>query len=58
MFRKLVIVTIAIILVLSLTSFVLADLAVGVKKGDWIEYEVTYAGSPSQGHELTGLVWK
>lgn len=28
------------------------DLAVGVKKGDWIEYNVTYTGSPTQGHDV------
>jgi hypothetical protein len=52
MFRKIVILTIAIVIVLGLTSFVFADLAVGVKRGDWIEYAVTYTGSPSQGHDI------
>jgi hypothetical protein len=52
MFRKIVIITIAFVLVLSLISFVFADLSVGVKKGDWIEYSVTYTGSPSQGHNV------
>jgi hypothetical protein len=33
---------------------VFADLSVGVKKGDWIEYSVNYTGSPSQGH---GINW-
>ena len=37
---------------MGLTSSVLADLSVGVKKGDWIEYSVTYVGSPSQGHDI------
>ena len=52
MFRKIVILTIAIVIVLGLTSFVFADLAVGVKRGDWIEYAVTYTGSPSQRHDI------
>jgi len=52
---KIVIVTIAVVLVLGLSSSsVFADLSVGVKKGDWIEYAVTYIGSPSQGH---GINW-
>jgi hypothetical protein len=49
---KLAIVTIAIVLVLGLSSSVFADLSVGVKNGDWIEYVVTYTGSPSQGHDI------
>lgn len=52
---KIVIVIIAVVLVLGLSSsLVFADLSVGVKKGDWIEYAVTYTGSPSQGH---GINW-
>jgi hypothetical protein len=52
MFRKIVTVTIAVFLILCLTSPVFADLSVGVKKGDWIEYAITYTGSPSQGHDI------
>ena len=37
---------------MSLSLPVFADLSVGVKKGDWIEYSVTYTGSPSQDHAL------
>ena len=51
-FRKTVYAIISIVLILALTSSVLADLSVGVKKGDWIEYSVTYSGSPSQGHDI------
>jgi hypothetical protein len=25
----------------------------GVKKGDWIEYSITYTGSPGQGHDIS-----
>jgi hypothetical protein len=38
----------------SLVSSVYADLPIGVKAGDWIEYEVTYTGNPAQGHNI---VW-
>ncbi len=31
-----------------------ADIAVGVKAGDWIEYNVSYTGAPDQGHNV---VW-
>ena len=50
--RKLGVAIIALILVLSLSLPVFADLSVGVKKGDWIEYSVTYTGSPTQDHAL------
>jgi len=50
---KIVVATIAVVMVLSSSSFsVIADFSVGVKKGDWIEYAVTYTGSPSQGHDI------
>jgi len=51
-FRKIIWVTISIALISGLISSVLADLSVGVKKGDWIEYAVTYTGSPGQGHDI------
>jgi hypothetical protein len=50
--RKLGVGIIALVLVLNLSLPAFADLAVGVKKGDWIEYSVTYTGSPSQEHAL------
>ena len=51
--RKLVTAVIVFILFLGLASTVFGNLAVGVKKGDWIEYSVTYSGTPSQDHALT-----
>lgn len=54
MFRKLATALIVFVFVLGLASVVFADLSVGVKKGDWIEYAVTYTGSPTQGH---GINW-
>ncbi len=29
------------------------DISVGVETGDWIEYSVTFSGSPPAGHEVT-----
>jgi len=52
MFRKLACILIVLFIFLSLTFASSADLSVGVKKGDWIEYSVTYTGSPSQGHDV------
>jgi hypothetical protein len=42
------------ILLLSLVNVAFADLPVGVKAGDWIEYTVSYTGSPVAGHDV---VW-
>lgn len=50
--KKLVTSLMVLILVLSLGLPVSADISVGVKKDDWIEYAVTYTGSPSQDHAL------
>ena len=32
---------------------VLAEVSVGVKTGDWIEYHVEYTGTPTEGHDVT-----
>ena len=37
---------------LSLFSVCFGQLSTGVKKGDWIEYDVTYTGSPVGGHDM------
>jgi len=50
--RKRWVALIALVLVLSSGLPVYADLSVGVEKGNWIEYSVTYTGSPSQDHSL------
>ena len=52
MLRKLPLAIIALILVLCLSNAVFAELSVGVKKGDWIEYQVTSTGSPTAGHDI------
>jgi len=31
----------------------LAEISVGAKKGDWIEYQVAYTGTPTAGHDVT-----
>ncbi len=41
------------VLVLSLVSVSMAQPAAGVKAGDWIEYKVTYTGTPSADHAIT-----
>ncbi len=45
---------IVLLVVFGLFSAVSAEIAVGVKSGDWIEYRVTYTGSPTKGHDV---VW-
>ncbi|MGD6852802.1 MAG: hypothetical protein ACQCN6_12155 [Candidatus Bathyarchaeia archaeon] len=42
-----------LILFVGFASLASADLDVGVKRGDWIEYNVTYTGAPTQGHDVT-----
>ena len=52
MFKKLAILLTIALFILPLEGYVSAELAVGVKKGDWIEYNVTYTGTPSLGHDV------
>ena len=42
-----------VLLLLSVGNGVLAEVSVGVKKGDWIEYQVTTTGIPQEGHDVT-----
>ena len=44
--------TVVLIFILTLSSSGFAQLPVGVKKSDWIEYNVTYTGSPTAGHDV------
>src|SRR3989337_1637956 len=46
----LLIVSVSLLTVLGSVS---ADVFVGVRKGDWIEYNVTYTGTPPEGHEVS-----
>ena len=50
---KLIFSAVSVVLVLSLISAVSAQLSAGVKKGDWIEYQVTFTGTPSADHSIT-----
>ena len=43
----------SIVLALSLISVSAAQPAAGVKEGDWIEYKVTFTGTPSADHSIT-----
>jgi hypothetical protein len=43
----------ALLLILLGTCVVSAEISVGVKQGDWIEYLVTYSGTPAEGHDVT-----
>jgi hypothetical protein len=43
---------ITLILIVGLSNATFAQLSVGVKKGDWIDYNVTYAGTPVAGHNM------
>jgi len=45
--------TIALFIILIGAGNVLAEISVGAKKGDWIEYQVTYTGTPTEGHDVT-----
>ncbi len=47
------VVVVALLLTVALATFASAETTVGVKQGDWIEYSVSYTGSPAQGHDVT-----
>jgi hypothetical protein len=53
MLTKAVLAASALLLFVSLACVASADWSVGVKSGDWIEYSVSYTGSPTQGHDVT-----
>jgi len=42
-----------VIIVTGVFAAAFADVSVGVKKGDWIEYQVTITGNPPQDHNIT-----
>jgi hypothetical protein len=44
--KKIILVVFSIFLALSLISMASAQLAVGVKAGDWIQYQVSFTGTP------------
>ena len=49
--NKKIVTMIVLLMVLSTAVSASAAISVGVKKGDWIEYTVTYTGTPPEGHE-------
>jgi hypothetical protein len=52
--RKLaLIIALLIVLVVSASIVVSAEISVGVKAGDWIEYQVSFTGTPPEGHTVT-----
>jgi hypothetical protein len=51
--KKIVLATASILLMLSLIATASASLSVGVKAGDWIQYHVTFTGTPSPDHSVT-----
>jgi hypothetical protein len=50
--RKLCVTITLLTIVLLGVGSVLADTSVGVKKGDWAEYNVEYTGTPPEGHNV------
>ena len=42
-----------LLIVIALLAVVSADFSVGVKKGDWIEYQVTVTGTPVARYQIT-----
>ena len=49
---KLLLMVLLVFAILSLACIVSAQLSVGVKKGDWIQYQVTFTGTPSPDHSI------
>jgi hypothetical protein len=45
--------TIFLFIVLVGVGIVSAEVSVGVKTGDWMEYQVAYTGTPAEGHDVT-----
>ena len=52
--RKLVLILASfIVLIVLVPAAISAEISVGVKQGDWIEYQVSYTGTPAEGHDVT-----
>jgi hypothetical protein len=52
--KKLVLTIAPLIVLLSMApAAILAEISVGVKQGDWIEYHVTCTGTPPESHDVT-----
>jgi hypothetical protein len=46
------IIALLIILIGTAPATISAEISVGVKQGDWIEYQVTFTGTPDPGHDV------
>ncbi len=44
--------TLVLVIIFLGASNVLAEVSVGVKAGDWVEYQVEYTGTPTEGHDV------
>ena len=42
-----------VVLLSAAPAAISAEISVGVKQGDWIEYQVTFTGTPPEGHAVT-----
>ncbi len=52
--RKLAFMLISLIIILDIApTAVSAEISVGIKQGDWIEYRVTFTGTPDPSHDVT-----
>lgn len=51
--KTLVVLITSVVLLLQLVSLTSAQITVGVKKGDWIQYEVSFTGTPQPDHSVT-----
>jgi hypothetical protein len=49
---KILLMVLSVFAILSLACIASAQLSVGVKKGDWIQYQVTFTGTPSTDHSI------
>jgi hypothetical protein len=57
--RKLAsILALLIVLIVIVPVAISAEISVGVKQGDWIEYQVTFTGTPAEEHNVYGQEWK
>jgi hypothetical protein len=50
--RKIIFCFFSVFLMLSAISIASAQLPVGVKKGDWIQYQVSFTGTPDPTHDI------
>jgi hypothetical protein len=55
--RKLaLIIALLIVFIGTAPAAISSEISVGVKQGDWIEYQVTFTGTPDPGHDVTWAI--